>query len=506
MCTQLYALTVRHSLYSRVYIFRFHLCYMPSIDMLSIVLIVLTTILFGLLYLSQYKFNYWKKKKVPYAKPVPLLGNYGRYITFREMVGTAVDKLCQQFPNEPYFGAYYGTEPTLIVKDPEMIKLVMTKDFYYFNGREVTNYCNKEVTTQNMFFNGGDMWKVVRQNLTPLFSTGKMKNMFYLIEKCAKQFETLLDTVVEKNKDGMEARLIAARYTMESIGNTVFGVDTHTLREPHNVNNPFAVIGATFFSNSLARGFKLILRAVWPAVFYAAGFQVFPDSLGKFFTGLLKDVFKSRDYKPSGRNDFIDLLLNLKENKYLVGESLNSLKTTSDEKAQVEVTDDLLIAQCVMMFAAGYETSATTQGFTLFEMAKNKEVQKRAQAEVDEFLKRHNNRVTYDCMSEMPYLDACIEETLRLYPVLSVITREVAEDYTFPSGLQIEKGIRVHIPVWHVHRNPDFFPDPEQYKPERFLPENKDNIKSFTVLNFGEGPRSCIGEFSFLFKRFISSF
>lgn len=466
----------------------------PSMDALSIILIVLAAISFGLLYLSQYKFSYWKKKKVPYIRPVPLLGNYGGYITLKEFWGTMVHKLCQHFPNAPYIGAFYGTEPTLIVKDPELIKLVMAKDFYYFHGREITKYCNRESTTQNIFFNGGDQWKVVRQNMTPLFSSTKLKNMFYLVEQCAKRLETLLDEVVQKNGSEIDARLLASRFTMNSIGSTIFGVETRTLEEPA-VNNPFTAIGNDLFSTTPERGLKTVCRAVWPAIFYSAGFKVFPDSIDNFFNDLVADVFKSRGHKPSGRNDFIDLLLNFKEHKFLIGESISNLKDGGNMTVQVVLTDDLLVSQCATMFAAGFETSATTQGFTLYELAKKPEAQKRALAEIDEFLKRHENRLTYDCTSEMPFLEACVDETLRMYPVLPVLTREVIDNYTFPTGLSVDKGVRVHIPVWHIHRHPDYFPEPELYKPERFLPENKQNIKPYTYLPFGEGPRICLGKY-----------
>ncbi|MBQ5153916.1 cytochrome P450, partial [Macrococcus caseolyticus] len=163
------------------------------------------------------------------------------------------------------------------------------------------------------------------------------------------------------------------------------------------------------------------------------------------------------------------------------------------KKVELEVDDDLLIAQCGLFFTAGYETSATTLSFTLFELAKNPEAQKRAIAEVDDYLRRHNNELKYECLSEMPFVEACFDETLRLYPVIGLLTREVMEDYTFPSGLKVEKGLRIFLPLYHLHHNPEFFPDPEEYRPERFLPENKDNIKPYTYMPFGDGPRICIG-------------
>lgn len=149
-------------------------------------------------------------------------------------------------------------------------------------------------------------------------------------------------------------------------------------------------------------------------------------------------------------------------------------------------------AQCMLFFAAGFETSATTLSFLLYELGKNFEKQKRAIAEVDEYFKRRN-KLEYECMFETPYIEACINETLRLYPVLGVLTREVMEDFKLASGVLLNKGVRIHIPVYSMHRDPKYFPNPDEFIPERFLGNEKDNIIPFTFLPFGEGPRICIG-------------
>lgn len=101
----------------------------------------------------------------------------------------------------------------------------------------------------------------------------------------------------------------------------------------------------------------------------------------------------------------------------------------------------------------------------------------------------------YECVNEFPYLEQCIDEALRLYPVLEVITREVVEPYTFPgTDITVEKGIRIHFPVYYIQRDPKYFPSPDKFDPERFSPEQKRNITPYSYLPFGEGPRICIGK------------
>ncbi|XP_028026755.1 cytochrome P450 6B5-like isoform X1 [Bombyx mandarina] len=441
-------------------------------------------------YWSTRKFEYWKRKNVPYAKPVPFFGNYMRYITLQSYIGDVMQKLCQQFPDRPYFGSFYGTEPALVLQNPEIIKQVFTKDFYYFNSRDNSDYNHNEVVTRNLFFANGDKWKVVRQNLTPLFSSSKMKNMFYLVEKCNHSLEDMLDKET-KDLQIIEIRSAMIRYTLDSICSSAFGIETNTLSEGGEYS-PFANMGSIIFSPSITRGLKWISRSMWPGIFYKLGLQCFPAEIDDFFERLLTEVLENRGYKPTNRNDFVDLILSLKQNDYLTGDGLVP-KNVDAKKVTVKVDDALLIAQCVVFFGAGFETSATTLSAALYELAKNPEAQRRAQEEVDELLLKHNNKLNYDCLAELPYLEACMNEAMRLYPVFPNITRETVADYTFPDGLRIDKGMRVHVPVYAIHRNPDNFPDPEEFRPERHLGDAKNDIKQFTFFPFGEGPRICIG-------------
>ncbi|KAG7303691.1 hypothetical protein JYU34_012246 [Plutella xylostella] len=439
---------------------------------------------------STSKFDYWSRRGVKFPRPAPLLGNYGAYLLQRRNLGEVTRAICLQFPDEPLVGAFYGPHPVAVVQDPALLKLITTKDFYYFNGREVSEHTHKETLTRNLFFTYGDKWKVLRQNLTPLFSSAKMKNMFPLIEKCTHDLEKLLDEQSKSNKSGVDIRSVISRFTMDCIGACAFGINTGVMQKDSEVN-PFRQIGDKIFEVSIIRGFLTAFRSIWPSLFYSLRLSMFPPQIPAFFHSVLMTVFKERSLTASSRQDFVDMILALKKSNYITGDSVNNMKGGND-KLQIKVDDEFLVAQCVLFFAAGFETSSTTSSFTLFELAKQPELQQRVIDEVDSYLSTRSE-VGYDCTTELPFLEQCIEETLRLYPVLPVVTREVVEDYTLPSGLTLEKGLRVHIPMTHLHRNPKYFPDPDEYNPDRFSPENKKNIVPFTYFPFGEGPRICIG-------------
>ncbi|KAJ2942966.1 hypothetical protein O0L34_g15156 [Tuta absoluta] len=454
-----------------------------------ILLSALAGVLFILYTLSKRNLDYWKQRNVPHLKPLPLFGNYFEYMTLRKTNFEVAQEICQQFPKESYIGTYFGTKPALIIQDPKIIKLITTKDHAYFSGRDVSKYCDREVITKNMFFTHGDNWKVLRQNLSPLFTVSKVKNMFPLIQNCVKTFENMLERELSMS-NVLEGRSLMARFTIDCIGSVVFGINTDTMSKDITTN-PFIKMANIIFDNSNIRGIAVYTRLIWPSLFYGLGLYMFPKSIYDFFRMLILGVFQERQYKPSMRNDFVDLLLNLKQQDYIMTESI--LKSKKGETFSLEINDELLIAQVVLLFGAGFETSAATTSFALFQLAKNQDAQKRAHKEVDEYLKRKKGKIDYDCTSEMPYLEACIEESMRLYPALGIITREVMETYELPSGLILEPGTSIHLPVYQLHHNPEYFPNPEKYRPERFLPENKAHIIPYTYMPFGEGQRICLG-------------
>jgi len=88
-----------------------------------------------------------------------------------------------------------------------------------------------------------------------------------------------------------------------------------------------------------------------------------------------------------------------------------------------------------------------------------------------------------------------ISETLRKYPPAPFLTREATETVTLAGGATVDAGVRVMVSLLGLHQDPEFFPNPEKFDPDRFSPENKEKIVPYSYLPFGEGPRICIGRY-----------
>ncbi|XP_046989030.1 cytochrome P450 6k1-like [Schistocerca americana] len=154
-----------------------------------------------------------------------------------------------------------------------------------------------------------------------------------------------------------------------------------------------------------------------------------------------------------------------------------------------------LAAECLGFFAGGFETSASTISYSLYELALHEDIQSNLQLEIDSVLQRHDGNITYDGIAEMSYLDKVVSETLRKYPPLSFLNRDCVKPYRIPdSDVVVDRGTGILISLFGLHYDPEHFPDPERYDPERFSEEQKAERNPYVYLPFGDGPHICIGK------------
>ncbi|KAL6268490.1 hypothetical protein P5V15_001623 [Pogonomyrmex californicus] len=115
-------------------------------------------------------------------------------------------------------------------------------------------------------------------------------------------------------------------------------------------------------------------------------------------------------------------------------------------------------------------------------------------------------RFTMQSLQNLSYLERCIKETMRLYPVVYFISRVTSEDIKLQSYL-IPAGTSLYISIYGVHRDPNYWPNPDIFDPDRFLSDNIRNQHPYAYLPFSAGSRNCIGQrFALLeMKSFIAS-
>ena len=153
------------------------------------------------------------------------------------------------------------------------------------------------------------------------------------------------------------------------------------------------------------------------------------------------------------------------------------------------MSDDLIRDQILTMLIAGHDTSTALLAWSLHLLGQYPDMTAQAVAEVDAVIGK--NDLTEEHVSQLPYLDSFIKETLRLYPPIHVGNRIVAED-TAVSGYELQAGTRVMASIYLSHRDERYWDAPERFRPERFA-RDAQKPPPFTYVPFGGGARACIG-------------
>jgi cytochrome P450 len=175
------------------------------------------------------------------------------------------------------------------------------------------------------------------------------------------------------------------------------------------------------------------------------------------------------------------------------GDLLSMLMQSRDtEEGTGGMTDEQVRDECVTALLAGNETTANGLSFALWLMAQHPEAQQRLHQEACEAL--GDRSATASDYAALPFAHACFAEAMRLYPPVWTIARTASEAYEW-RGFQVPRGSILLAPQWVLHRDPRFYPDAENFRPERFLPgPEKDARPRFAYFPFAAGSRQCIGE------------
>ncbi|XP_023934619.2 cytochrome P450 6B1-like [Bicyclus anynana] len=430
-------------------------------------------------------FKYWQSRNVPGPQPLPFFGNIKNYVLRKSLAAEVLKEIYDEYPNEKVVGIYRMTTPSLLIRDLDLVKTICVKDFDNFDDRGM-ELSEKGLGT-NLFHAESDIWRPLRSLVSPLFTTSKLKTMVQLVNERGDIFVKHIKQITEVKTD-QEMYSLARKFTMSCIFACIFGLDVSS--DSNLLVEKMSKIDKLSFTRTFAQDLDLL----YPGILKRFKSSFYNAELGNFFVNLVRDSMQAKNGIPSDKKDFIDLILEIKNQG-------NILETTKMEDMvklidSAKLTDEVIAAQAFTLYVAGYETSAATVAFMLYELAINPHIQDKLIFELDGVLDRHDGNITYKIINELTYMGKVFNETLRKYPILDIQRRANAE-YSIPgTSITIEKGTIVLVPTLAISHDEKYFPDPSKFDPERFSPENESKRHPCAFIPFGTGPRFCIGKLS----------
>jgi len=438
--------------------------------------------------------TFWKEQGIAGPRMFPVIGSSWTF--FRDGSPDCDKRLTQEFG--PTIGVCEFGLMTLLTSDVELAKDVMVKEFNNFCNRRPNGFPNNgEISDYMMTVLKDDQWRRVRSLLTPTFSTGKLKLMFQSIGDCSKLFVKNLQKHADDDTD-FEAKVTCGWFTLDVIARAAFGIEVDSQNNPDGEYAKAAkgIINVNFKDPRL--WISLMCPKLYPLI-KLTGYSIINHSSMKFFEKVMDKIIETRQEEgQTERQDLMQLMINAHSDEYDMDEVKKEVEqdgitleeTTKETTKKKGLSKQEILAQGFIVFLAGYDTTSTATSLFLYNMAVHPDCQQKLQQEIDGIMQGRDN-ITYNDLKEMVYLDQCFQESMRLYPIAPRLEREVAGDCNV-RGIDLKKGMLVTISVYNIHMNPDIWPEPEKYDPDRFSPEEKARHSPVDHMPFGYGPRNCI--------------
>lgn len=260
-------------------------------------------------------FGVWKRLKVPYVRPVPLFGNYLKLALGIDHTVHTYDAIYKQLAGKKYGGMFQMRTPYLMVRDPGLINIILKKDYSCFPDRGIYEDFEVNPLTNNLFFMIGPKWKVIRNKLSPVFTSGKLKNMCEEVTGCVREMMDNIDgQLTGKSSMVVQVREVMGKFTTDVIGTCIFGLKFNAVA---NDDSLFRHYGRTLFQPSTRYFIREIFLMVTPKLLKIVKIGVFPLEASKFFYSVIFDIFAYREKNKIIQDDFVHTLMQARKDLVL---------------------------------------------------------------------------------------------------------------------------------------------------------------------------------------------
>ncbi|XP_070264327.1 cytochrome P450 4V2-like isoform X1 [Myotis yumanensis] len=383
----------------------------------------------------------------------------------------------------PMLKLWFGTVPAIAMYKAETIEVILTSSKQIDKSYLYTFL--KPWLGLGLLTSTGNKWRSRRKMLTPSFHFTILEDFLDVMNEQAN----ILVNKLEKHVDGEKFNCFSyiTLCALDIICETAMGknIDAQTNDDSEYVR---AVYSMSDLLHRRMRTFWL-----WHDVLYL----LFKDgwdhkrnlkTLHNFTINVINERANEIKRDEEGKSDDKGTTLSNRKRKAFLDLLLNVMDDEGNKLSLEAIREEV----DTFMFE-GHDTTAAGMNWTLYLLGCYPEVQKKLDNELDEVFGNSDRPVTLEDLKKLKYLECVIKETLRIFPSVPIIARELNEDCDV-GGYKVVKGSQILIIPYALHRDQKYFPDPEEFKPERFFPENSMGRHPYAYVPFSAGPRNCIGQ------------
>jgi len=351
----------------------------------------------------------------------------------------------------------------VICNSPETVRhALVTHNATFERKSHLVRIALKPLIGDSLFISDGALWEERRRIVGSIIHSSRLA-----------QFEHSMVSTLNETRDALQSKIsqpidmlaCMAQLTAKIICRTAFGQQLDTQSADQLVK------GFANYQENVGVFNLMPLLGLPQFVAHALKFRMW--SSAKSITQLLDKIIANTQIQNDEQNtSFVSSLLSARNKE---GKALLDSKAVRNEVA--------------VIFLAGQETTANCLAWVWYLLSQSPEVEARMHAEIDRVLE---GRIpTLEDLPQLIYTRAVIDETLRLYPPVPILTREAMEDTSIRRRF-VAKGSLICVVPWLLHRHQKYWDKPDHFNPERFLPDAKP-IEKFAYIPFSVGPRVCAG-------------
>ncbi len=355
-----------------------------------------------------------------------------------------------------------GPLRSYLVTHPDGVKRVLQDNVANYTKDHVSYSLVRWIGGNGLVTSQGDFWLRQRRLAQPAFHRQRIGALAGMMTRATHELLERWESVAAQGKP-LHVGPEMMGLTLRIVGDALFGA---------NVSEKTAVVGQAFdvLSAQVVERFRTF--NVIPPVLPTRADRSFRSSI-KTLRGVVGEMISERRKSGEDRGDLLSMFM-----------------LARDEETGAQMDDTQLTDESVTMLVAGHETTATTLSWIWALLNQHPEVEAKLHAEVDSALAGRSP--TLEDLPLLPYSRMVVDEALRIYPPVYVLSRKVRADDEV-CGFHIPGGSSVDLSPYATHRLPEFWDEPEQFRPERFTPEQVAKRPRFAYFPFIAGPRQCIG-------------
>lgn len=310
-----------------------------------------------------------------------------------------------------------------------------------------------------LLLNEGESWRRQRRLVQQAFHPAKVQSYGELFLRHARR---LADDCRDREVNAFDH---LSRLTLTAVAEALFGAETEPIAEE------FTKAVGVLQEAAIADFLSPWITPLWFPTAGRRRLRAAMRLLDEFVTG----VVTRRRAEGGNKNDLLSVLL----------------AAVDEEGEQAGMTDRQVRDEAVNLLLGGNETTATALVWTLYLLARFPEEQQKLHDEIDRAVGQ--GPLTAEHAARLPQLEQALKESMRLYPPVYATSRTAIEPVEI-GGFLVPKGAQVELPIYVTHHDQRWFPEPEQFRPQRFTATNEEQLPRCAYLPFGAGPRACVGK------------